>query len=93
MDKKKLKKLMTKFENHLVTTKHISLKTAHGYSRSLGIALKRIRKFKPNYDRIIELFVFMKQNKYSYSHITNTMIAIEHYMDWIGEPVKLASPP
>lgn len=61
MDKTKVKKSMEKFENFLVTNKHVSLLTARGYSRSLSIALRRMEKFIPKYDDVIEHIVWMKK--------------------------------
>ena len=57
----KIKKSMTKYENFLVTTKHVSLLTAKGYSRSLSIALRRMEKFLPKYDDVIDYIVWMKK--------------------------------
>ncbi len=91
MDKTKVNKSMIKFENYLVTNKHVSLLTARGYSRSLSIALRRMEKFIPKYDDVIEHIVWMKK-KFSYSHITNTMIAIERYLEYKGQPITLSRP-
>lgn len=61
MDKTKVEKAMTKFENYLVTNKHVSLLTAKGYSRSLSIALRRMERFIPKYDDVIDYVVWMKK--------------------------------
>ena len=41
-----------------------------------------MRKFKPNYDDVVAHVVWLQKKEYSYSHVTNTMIAIEHYMEF-----------
>lgn len=92
MEISKVKKQMRAFEGHLVTTKYIELETAKGYSRSLSIALRRMRKYRPCLEDIIEHITWMTEKKYSYSHITNTMLAIEHYMEFKGNPIKLGRP-
>ena len=92
MNPRKVQKSLTHFENYLVVHKHVSPITAKGYSRSLSIALRRMRKFVPSYDDLIEYVVWMKNKKYSYSHITNTMLALEHYMELKGNPISLSRP-
>jgi site-specific recombinase XerD len=88
----KMKKALTHFENYLVVHKTVSPETARGYSRALSIALRRMRKFIPSYDNIIEHIMWLRNSDYSYSHITNTMLSLEHYMELKGNPIKLSRP-
>jgi integrase/recombinase XerD len=88
----KLKKSMNQFINYLVVYKHVSPVTAKGYARSLSIALRRMRKYIPSYDDITEYVMWMRNKEYSYSHVTNSMLALEHYMKIKGQPIELSRP-
>jgi site-specific recombinase XerC len=61
MDITKVKKSLTSYENYLVVEKMVSVETAKGYSRSLSIALRRIKKFKPSYDDVMEYVVWLQK--------------------------------
>lgn len=52
MDKTKIKRQMKKFEEYLMVDKGLSDVTAEGYCRTLSIALRRMRKFCPQYENI-----------------------------------------
>jgi len=89
MDKLKLSNVLKKFEEHLIIDKGLGRKTVQGYCRSLSISLKRMRRYVPKYEHIKDHMLWMHKKEYSYSHITNTSLAIEHYTAFKGEPVKL----
>jgi hypothetical protein len=61
MDITKVKKSLVCFENYLVVEKMVSVDTAKGYSRSLSIALRRMKKFKPSYNDVIEHVVWLQK--------------------------------
>jgi hypothetical protein len=61
MDITKVKKSLVCFENYLVVEKMVSVETAIGYSRSLSIALRRMKKFKPSYNDVIEHVVWLQK--------------------------------
>lgn len=92
MDKVKLQRQMKKFEEHLMVDKGISDVTAGGYCRSLSIALKRMRKYVPDYQSIKEYLLWMYKEKYSYNHTVNTIVALEKYTSFKGNPVTLGRP-
>ncbi len=79
MDNTKLKNVIKKYQQHLVVDHGIGPNTVDGYARSLSIALRRMRKFAPKPAEIKQHILWMHTRKYSYSHIVNTSIAIEHY--------------
>ena len=92
MDKTKLARQMKRFEGYLMVDRGLSKVTAGGYCRSLNIALRRMKKFVPRYPNIKEYIGWMYDKKYSYSHVVNTALALEHYTRYKGEAVKLARP-
>lgn len=92
MDRTKLERQLKKFEEHMMVDKGVSDVTAMGYCRALSIALRRMRKFCPQYEQIKEHILWMYKEKYSYSHIVNTSLALEHYTKFKGTAVTIGRP-
>lgn len=92
MDSTKLKKQVKKFEEYLVIDRGLGSVTVQGYCRTINYALRKMRRFSPRYDHIKEHMLWMHEKKYSYSHLVNTSIALEHYTRFKGEPVKIGRP-
>ena len=92
MDRTKLQRQMKKFEEHMMVDNGLSDVTVAGYCRALSIALRRMRKFCPQYEQIKEHILWMYKEKYSYSHIVNTSLALEHYTKYKGMPVTIGRP-
>ncbi len=81
-----------KFGDHLMVDKGLGQVTVQGYSRCMSIAIRRMKKLNPQYKQIQDHILWMYKKDYSYSHIVNTSLAIEHFTEWKGEPVKLGRP-
>src|SRR5580658_4427637 len=92
MDATKLKNQLVKFEEHLVVDVGLSRRTVAGYSRTLSIALRRMRKFCPDPQDIRKFILWMHEKNYSYSHIVNTSLAVEHYARFKGMELALGRP-
>lgn len=92
MDKTKLNRQMKKFEGYLMVDRGLSKVTAGGYCRTVSISLRRMKKFVPQYVNIKEHIGWMYDKKYSYSHLVNTSLGLEHYTRYKGDAVKLARP-
>ena len=92
MDKTKLSRQMKRFEGYLMVDRGLSKITAGGYCRTVSIALRRMKKFAPHYTNIKEYIGWMYDKKYSYSHVVNTSLGLEHYTRSKGEVVKLTRP-
>ena len=92
MDKTKLRNQIRKYKEHLIVDKGIGSITVEGYSRCLSIALRRMRKFCPKTREIRKYILWMHEKKYSYSHIVNSSLAIEHYAKFKGFTIKLGRP-
>lgn len=83
---------MKRFEEYLIIDEGLSKITAEGYCRSCSISLRRMRKYSPKYEDIKRHILWMHEKKYSYSHITNTILALEHFTASKKSPVKLGRP-
>lgn len=92
MDKTKLNKALKRFEEYLLVDQGLARRTSQGYCRSLSISLKRMRKYNPHYEEIKTHMLWMREKEYSFSHINNTILAIEHYTRYKGNPVELGRP-
>lgn len=92
MDKTKLERQMKKFEGYLMVDRGLSKVTAAGYCRAVSISLRRMRKFVPQYANIKDHVGWMYDKNYSYSHVVNTSLGLEHYTRFKGDAVKLARP-
>ena len=92
MDKTKLINQIKKFEEFLIVDEGLGKTTVGGYCRAMSIALRRMRKFCPQYTDVKKHILWMHEKNYSYSHIVNTSLAIEHYAKFKGMEMKLARP-
>ena len=88
MDIVKVKKLLGRYQEYLIVDKGLSRRTAEGYSRSLSIALRRMRKYCPQYQEIKDHILWMHNKNYSYSHIRNTTLSLEQFTALKGNPVR-----
>jgi len=92
MDKMKLDRQMKRFEDYLMVDRGLSKVTASGYCRTVSISLRRMKKYVPKYLNIKEYIGWMYDKKYSYSHVVNTSLALEHFTSYKGDAVKLVRP-
>lgn len=92
MDRTKLKNQIKKFEEYLIVDRGLGTTTVAGYSRSLSIALRRMRKFRPRYPEVKRHILWMHKQQYSYNHIVNTSLAIEHYCRFKGIKIRIGRP-
>ena len=51
-----------------------------------------MRRFAPEHEHIKEYILWMYKEKYSYNHVVNTSLAIEHYTRFKGNPITLGRP-
>jgi site-specific recombinase XerD len=92
MDKTKMTNQVKKFEEFLIVDQGLGKTTVGGYCRAMSIALRRMRKFCPQYTDVKKHMLWMHEKNYSYSHIVNTSLAIEHYAKFKGIEIKLGRP-
>ena len=92
MDKTKMVNQIKKFEEYLIVDQGLSKTTVGGYCRAMSIAMRRMRKFVPQYDDVKKHMLWMHEKEYSYSHIVNTSLAIEQFARFKGIDIKLGRP-
>jgi integrase/recombinase XerD len=81
-----------RFNSHLIVERGIGSICAASYSGSVKRFVKATGIEQPTKDDVINyLMGFYTANK-SYSHITNTTLALERYMEFLGTPIKLGRP-
>lgn len=70
----------------------LSRVTAKGYCRTVSISLRRMKKFIPRYVNVKDHIRWMIEKEYSYSHLVNTSLGLEHYTRYKGDAIKLSRP-
>lgn len=87
-----LKEKMNEFGKWLLIKKGISYVTIFGYQGSASRLIRSLKTYEPTHDQIINYLVKMHEHDYSYAHIVNTSLALEWYMNYIGNPIQLGRP-
>lgn len=80
------------FRKYLLVTKGISDVTIQCYIASIKPAFRRIKSNHPTHEQIIDYITWMYDEKYSYSHIVNTSLALEWWTKFHKYPIKLGRP-
>jgi integrase/recombinase XerD len=81
-----------RFTSYMIVERGIGSICAASYVGSLKRFVKVTGKENPTKDDVINyLMGFYTANK-SYSHITNTTLALERYCEFLGTPIKLGRP-
>jgi len=83
---------LNEFEKFLLVRKGIGMVTLKGYNDSVRRLTRVLKTDQPSHGQITDYIVAMYEKKYSYSHIVNTSLAIEWYMMFIENPIKLGRP-
>ena len=87
-----LRERMTEFGKWLLVKKGIGYVTISGYQGSASRLIRGLKTYEPTHDQVINYIVKMHEKEYSYAHIVNTSLALEWYMDYIGNPIQLGRP-
>lgn len=87
-----LRERMTEFGKWLLVKKGIGYVTISGYQGSASRLIRALKTYEPTHDQVINYIVKMHEKEYSYAHIVNTSLALEWYMDYIGNPIQLGRP-
>lgn len=74
------------FYSHLSIKRAFGDVTIEGYRRTLT---KFLKESQPKCECVEKYILDMKERKYSYSHIRNTIVILENYMAFIRRPIKL----
>ena len=77
------------FEQYLLVKRGFQPITVAGYVGGIKRITRVVGEY-PTHEAIERYFYNFYMSNYSYSHKKNTGLAVEHYMRFIGRPIKLA---
>lgn len=80
---------LQEFSDFLLVKKGIRQITIDGYQGAAKRMMRRLGTRKPTPEQIYDYMAWFHRQNYSYSHIHNTVLALEWYMNFIGNPIKL----
>lgn len=83
------KNKLDEFEKYLVVYRGLGGVTVKNYKQGIRMLAKKLKTIKPTHQQIQDYIMAMNKKEYSYSHITNTSLAIERYTEFLGNPIKL----
>lgn len=84
------KQELREFDNYLLLSKGLQKITREGHLTSINIILKKIQSSCPSNSEFQEHIIWMHNQEYSHSHITNTSKAIEYFTEFQGNPLRIA---
>lgn len=77
------------FSDFLLVKKGIRMITIDGYHGATKRMIRQLGTTKPIPEQIYDYMAWFHRQNYSYSYIHNTTLALEWYMNFIGNPIKL----
>lgn len=83
---------LKRYRSYLIVDRGLSALAADGYCRCMAPALKRMKGNEPTPHRIRKHILWMRECGYSYSHVVNTSLALEHWSAMRGVPIRLGRP-
>lgn len=88
----KINNQLENFSDWLIARQGLGDITIGGYLRVLKKFLRECETEKPTHKQVDRYIIGLRKNNYSYSHIVNSSLAIEWYMRFIKNPIKLGRP-
>ncbi len=76
----------------MLVSRGIGPVTIKGYSGSIKRILVRLQTIRPTHRKLRRLVAELYRKNYSYSHIVNTMLAIERYMEFQHRKITFGRP-
>ena len=83
--------ILSNFSRHLCARLSLGDVTAHNHVSTIR-RLVPVIGINPTLEQIEDHLLAMRRGGASYAHLTNTIVAIERYMEFSGSPVKLVRP-
>lgn len=80
-----------RFYNYLLLKGYEKI-TISNYKRTLNRVFKNIGTSQPSRKQAENYLVEMRKKDYSYSHISNTLIILEGYMNFLKRPIEVGRP-
>lgn len=88
----RVREKMDAFCKHLLVSRGLAPYTIDGYRRVTAKALRDWGTLEPVYAQIEDYIADLRMEEYSFSHVVNTSLAIERYMEFLGSPIRLGRP-
>ena len=81
-----------RFKSYLIIENGVGDRCANSYLNAVRRFYEYTRLFEPEKDDIINYMMMFHEKGYSYSHTVNTMLALEHYMRFVGKDMRMQRP-
>lgn len=81
--------MLNKFCEQLASKKGFSEITIAGYRQGLISLFKKLGTSRPTVEVVESYMAEFRKNGYSFSHVRNTTVIIERYLEYLGRPLKL----
>lgn len=85
-------KRLEDFCDYLLIKKGFEKITINNYRKTLNKFIRDLKTEQPSQEEAEKYIGQIIKNEYSYSHIINSSIAVERYMEFLGQPIKIARP-
>jgi len=86
-----MEKLLEDFSQYLISRRGLAEVTVFSYAQTIR-RLSPVLSFYPSPQDIDQYICTMRKKGGSYSHIVNTSLALERYMEFLESPIKLGRP-
>lgn len=83
---------LEKFSVYLLVRRGLESYTIAGYQAGARRFLRKTQTLVPTVEQVENYIAEMRQANFSYSHVVNTSLALERYMEFIGQPLRLGRP-
>lgn len=84
-----MKPTLKTFGERLLVRKGLGDRTIRGYKASVQAVLNRLKTLEPSIEQAENYILWMHEKKYSFSHITNTSLALEWFYRFRNLKLKL----
>lgn len=89
---KKLKVKLRQFRNYLLINRGLKSITIWGYSDCMKRVLTKLETVHPSHRTLRRYVTRMYKKEYSYSHIVNSCLAFERYMEFTHHKIQFGRP-
>ena len=82
-------KTIYSFEQFLLVRKGLQPTTIQGYCKAARKFIESVGTHYPAHSQVEEYVARFYRSGFSYSHVTNTSIALERWMEYVEDPIRL----
>lgn len=83
---------LEKFGVYLLVRRGLASYTITGYQGGVRRFLNKTETIAPSIEQVENYIACMRQTNFSYNHVINTSLALERYMEFLGQPLRLGRP-